>query len=59
MPLLCCRFKVQAQSLSYLSHRDPGGGNGRPKIGQHAHGQDHSRAPQSSTIMLKRRPRSC
>jgi hypothetical protein len=28
------------------------------KIGQHAAGQDHPHAPRSSTITLKRRPRS-
>jgi hypothetical protein len=58
---------VQAQGLSYLTHRDPGGGHGGPakpssmpvvKITRAFWLIVHDQAETSSTISLKQRPRS-
>ena len=59
-------FKVQAQGLSYLAHRDPGGRHGGPKnrpacLRSRSLARAaivHVQAETSSTISLKQRPRS-
>jgi hypothetical protein len=52
-------FEVQAQGLSYLTHCDPGGGHGGPaKPASMPAGKITRAFRQSSTIRLKRCPRS-